>query len=85
MFKYKCSSLLVAAGGDWLRHTEGRGSCILTSPLGHYCRLGILIYMGGGLECPYVYIVDSFNSFNRLSLSFVKPVHVCFWLIGLVN
>ena len=33
MFKYNCYSPSVAAGGDRLGHTEGSGSCILTSPL----------------------------------------------------
>ena len=33
MFRYYCPSPPVAACGDRLRHTEGRDSCILMSPL----------------------------------------------------
>ena len=73
MFKYNYSSPPVAAGGDRLRHTEGRGCCILTSHLILY----VLFYNSFFcLKLQNVYINPEASKKRSIIRSYTLPVVV---------
>ena len=71
----------VAAGGYWLRHTEGRGCCILTLPLTNdviclhvygYIRLQVHLHFNSVLVANYLV----FSASGTFFFFFLFPVFI---------